>query len=581
MLRAVEHGLQAALMAPTETLAEQHFATLQALLPERADAGRAADRLDRRRAAAPTCSRKLASGELRARRRHARADRGRRPLRAPGGRGRRRAAPLRRAPARRARPQGPPAGRALAPHVLHMTATPIPRTLALARYGDLDVTAPARAAARAPADRDAHRRRRGRARARLRAHPRGAARRPPGVRRLPAGRGVRGARRRAPRAPSSSACAPASCATSPGAAARPDAPREKQRAMARFARGEADVLVATTVIEVGIDVPNATVMLVENAERFGISQLHQLRGRVGAASTRRCACCSARRARARLRALAEHDDGFGSPRSTCGCAARASWSACARRARPSSRVARAAARRRAARAARARWAERLIARDPELRAPEHALLRDGARSAPVAALAGAASRSRREGDRRRARRPAAARAARAGDAADRRARARGALLDARRAAAARVVLDLFAGTGALGIEALSRGAARAVFVERDARALAALRANLGGARASGRARRGPSRGDALRGAAQRTRARGDIRSCLRRPSLRRGAASWGASSRARCRRCWRRGRAWSSRAIGAGAALELGAAAGARATLRRHHQITHPRADEP
>src|SRR5207302_4295037 len=58
-------------------------------------------------------------------------------------------------------------------------------------------------------------------------------------------------------------------------------PREKQQAMARFASGEADVLVATTVIEVGIDVPNATIMLVENAERFGISQLHQLRGRIG------------------------------------------------------------------------------------------------------------------------------------------------------------------------------------------------------------------------------------------------------------------------------------------------------------
>ena len=51
--------------------------------------------------------------------------------------------------------------------------------------------------------------------------------------------------------------------------------------MRAFAAGETDVLVATTVIEVGIDVANATVMVIEGAERFGVSQLHQLRGRVG------------------------------------------------------------------------------------------------------------------------------------------------------------------------------------------------------------------------------------------------------------------------------------------------------------
>ena len=87
----------------------------------------------------------------------------------------------------------------------------------------------------------------------------------------------------------------------------------KDQVMRMFQRGELQILVATTVIEVGVDVPNATVMVIENAERFGISQLHQLRGRVGRGE-HRSACFLATphppAGAARLRALAEHSDGF-------------------------------------------------------------------------------------------------------------------------------------------------------------------------------------------------------------------------------------------------------------------------------
>ena len=90
---------------------------------------------------------------------------------------------------------------------------------------------------------------------------------------------------------------------------------EKAEVMARFSGGQLEVLVSTTVIEVGVDVPNASLMVVEHAERFGLSQLHQLRGRVGrGAAASVCVLMYAsplsETGRARLRAMAETNDGF-------------------------------------------------------------------------------------------------------------------------------------------------------------------------------------------------------------------------------------------------------------------------------
>ena len=89
---------------------------------------------------------------------------------------------------------------------------------------------------------------------------------------------------------------------------------EKEAAMASFARGEADVLVATTVIEVGVDVPNATLMVIEDADRFGLSQLHQLRGRVGRGGNKSyCILTSRNRnpdTQQRMKAFCKTTDGF-------------------------------------------------------------------------------------------------------------------------------------------------------------------------------------------------------------------------------------------------------------------------------
>src|SRR5437762_8778921 len=90
---------------------------------------------------------------------------------------------------------------------------------------------------------------------------------------------------------------------------------EKEGVMQRFRKNEAQILVATTVVEVGVDVPNATVMVIEHAERFGLSQLHQLRGRIGrGAQKSHCILVAPARmtdeARARLETMVRTSNGF-------------------------------------------------------------------------------------------------------------------------------------------------------------------------------------------------------------------------------------------------------------------------------
>ena len=89
---------------------------------------------------------------------------------------------------------------------------------------------------------------------------------------------------------------------------------EKDEVMEKFKNKEYDILVSTTVVEVGVDVPNATVIVIENAERFGLSQLHQLRGRVGRSDLQSyCVLSSATKSqetRARLEIMTQTNDGF-------------------------------------------------------------------------------------------------------------------------------------------------------------------------------------------------------------------------------------------------------------------------------
>jgi ATP-dependent DNA helicase RecG len=309
MLRAVESGGQAALMAPTETLAEQHFETIQRLLgPEPVT-------LALLTGSTPVARRRqllarLATGELGilvgthaliedpvvfdrlalavVDEQHRFGVRQRAALDA----------------------KAPPG---LAPHLLHMTATPIPRTLALARYGDLDQTRlrelPAR---RQPIETHVVSGERARARAYERIAEEVSAGRQafvvcPLVEQSdePDAGDVRAATVEFERLRAGE-LRDFRLVLMHGQLAH----RDKRAAMASFAAGEADVLVATTVIEVGIDVPNATVMLIENAERFGISQLHQLRGRVGRGEHAALCLLCGPKSSPRLTALAAHSDGF-------------------------------------------------------------------------------------------------------------------------------------------------------------------------------------------------------------------------------------------------------------------------------
>ncbi|HEX2288125.1 MAG TPA: ATP-dependent DNA helicase RecG [Gaiellaceae bacterium] len=302
LLRAVEAGRRGALMAPTETLAEQHFLTLEPICLE----------------LGVSCALLTSSVGVRARRAAAQAqivvgthaliqegvdlgDLGVAVVDEQHRFGVEQRAAIK-------------AGRR--PHTLHMTATPIPRTLALTVYGDLSVTE----ITKPPANR-----------------------KPIVTRWIPEERASE-AYRRLTRLLKEGRQAYVVCPlieqseTSRARAAEQEAvrlranelrgfrvgclhgklrPDDRRELMARFKARELDVLVATTVIEVGVDVANATVMIVQEADRFGLAQLHQLRGRVGrGAEQSYCLLVSRRKeeltevAQARLEALVATTDGF-------------------------------------------------------------------------------------------------------------------------------------------------------------------------------------------------------------------------------------------------------------------------------
>jgi ATP-dependent DNA helicase RecG len=207
-------------------------------------------------------------------------------------------------------------GKGVEPDVLIMTATPIPRTLALTYYGDLDVIVlDEMPKGRQPIETEAVRTPEDRERAYdvVRAE-------------VEAGRQgfvVCAAIDEGNRSQVKAAEVEAErLATEVFPDLRVDLlhgrmrPKEKESVMDRFRGGETDLLISTTVIEVGVDIPNATVMLVENAERFGLAQLHQLRGRIGRGAHRSYCIlfdeseAENEEARARVEAMVRTTDGF-------------------------------------------------------------------------------------------------------------------------------------------------------------------------------------------------------------------------------------------------------------------------------
>ena len=185
------------------------------------------------------------------------------------------------------------------PHQLMMSATPIPRTLAMSYYADLDVSMidelpPGRTPVVTKLRRPSTARRSARARPRSLRRGRQAYWVCPLIEESEKTAAAR------PPLDTYDALSRATCRNSRVGLVHGRLPgrRESSQSMARFKAGEIQLLVATTVIEVGVDVPNASLMVIEHAERIGLAQLHQLRGRVGRGSREASAsCCTKRRCR--------------------------------------------------------------------------------------------------------------------------------------------------------------------------------------------------------------------------------------------------------------------------------------------